>query len=416
MVGIVVVAIAMLVVTTSVVPVMAQEDVSAVVGEIDKNMAELIEATEIIHHNTDVIIGVEGIPDEVAAKAETVHLSSHALEHIGVYMENNIAKLNTYKADPEKNKAKILVTVGKIEALRKLHQDTIDAGDFVTTMELPVTGKAPHELVHVLIEDPDVIAKTEAKSAADAIHNALHAFDDASKAMRLNLEDLEYTLAEPPVMADISAVVGGIDNDMAELIEATEIIHHNTDVIIGVEGIPDEVAAKAETVHLSSHALEHIGVYMENNIAKLDTYKAAPEKDTTKILVTVGKIEALRKLHQDTIDAGDFVTTMELPVTGKAPHDLVHVLIEDPDVIAKTEAKSAADAIHNALHAFDDASKAMRLNLEDLEYTIATAAAPAAATPTPAAATPTPKGPGFEAIFAIAGILAVAYMVLRRNR
>jgi len=95
---------------------------------------------------------------------------------------------------------------------------------------------------------------------------------------------------------------------------------------------------------------------------------------------------------------------------------LVHVLIEDPDVIAKTEAKSAADAIHNALHAFDDASKAMRLNLEDLEYTIATAAAPAAATPTPAAATPTPKGPGFEAIFAIAGILAVAYMVLRRNR
>jgi PGF-CTERM protein len=102
---------------------------------------------------------------------------------------------------------------------------------------------------------------------------------------------------------------------------------------------------------------------------------------------------------------------MELPVTGKAPHELVHVLIEDPDVTAKPEAKSAADAIHNALHAFDDASKAMRLNLEDLEYTIATAAAA-----TPAAATPTPKGPGFEAIFAIAGILAVAHLVLRRTR
>jgi len=131
-------------------------------------------------------------------------------------------------------------------------------------------------------------------------------------------------------------------------------------------------------------------------------------------LVTMGKIEALRKLHQDTIDAGDFVTTMELPVTGKAPHELVHVLIEDPDVIASPEAKSAADAIHNALHAFDDASKAMRLNLEDLEYTIA-AAAPAAAAPA-AASTPTPTPPGFEAIFAIAGISAVAYLVLRRTR
>ncbi len=217
-----------------------------------------------------------------------------------------------------------------------------------------------------------------------------------------------------PVMAqeDVSAVVGEIDKNMAELIEATEIIHMQTDAILGVEGIPEEVAAKAETVHLSSHALAHIGVYMENNIAKLDTYKAEPEKNTAKILVTVGKIEALRKLHQDTIDAGDFVTAMELPVTGKAPHELVHVLIEDPDVIASPEAKSAADDIHNALHAFDDASKAMRLNLEDLEYTIA--AAPAAA---PAAAsTPTPTPPGFEAIFAIAGILAVAYLVHRRTR
>ena len=227
---------------------------------------------------------------------------------------------------------------------------------------------------------------------------------------------LVTTSVAPVTAQDISAVVEGIDNDMAELIEATEVIHIQTDAILGVEGIPDEVAAKAETVHLSSHALEHIGVYMENNIAKLDTYKAAPEKDTTKILVTVGKIEALRKLHQDTIDAGDFVTTMELPVTGKAPHELVHVLIEDPDVTAKPEAKSAADAIHNALHAFDDASKAMRLNLEDLEYTIATAAAATPAAATPAAATPTPKGPGFEAIFAIAGILAVAHLVLRRTR
>ncbi len=56
----------------------------------------------------------------------------------------------------------------------------------------------------------------------------------------------------------------------------------------------------------------------------------------------------------------------------------------------------------------------MRLNLEDLEYTIA-AAAPAAAAPA-AASTPTPTPPGFEAIFAIAGISAVAYLVHRRKR
>ncbi|MBK5190585.1 MAG: PQQ-binding-like beta-propeller repeat protein, partial [Methanosarcinales archaeon] len=40
---------------------------------------------------------------------------------------------------------------------------------------------------------------------------------------------------------------------------------------------------------------------------------------------------------------------------------------------------------------------------------------PPMATPTPTA-TPTPEEPGFDAIFAIAGLLAVAYMVLRRRR
>jgi hypothetical protein len=57
MVGIVAVAIAMLLVTTSVAPVTAQ-DISAVVEGIDNDMAELIEATEVIHIQTDAILGV----------------------------------------------------------------------------------------------------------------------------------------------------------------------------------------------------------------------------------------------------------------------------------------------------------------------------------------------------------------------
>ncbi|MCW3133689.1 MAG: PGF-CTERM sorting domain-containing protein [Methanophagales archaeon] len=36
--------------------------------------------------------------------------------------------------------------------------------------------------------------------------------------------------------------------------------------------------------------------------------------------------------------------------------------------------------------------------------------------PTPTPATPTPKPPGFEAVFAIAGLLAIAYLVLRRRK
>ncbi len=143
MVGIVAVAIAMLLVITSASPVMAQ-DVSAAVEKIDKNMDELKEAAEVIHEETKVIIhGVEGMPDEMKATAKTVHLSSHALKHIEVYMESYIGKLDTYKAEPTKNKATKLVTVGTIEAIRKLYQQPIDAEDIVHDRRLPVNGKSP---------------------------------------------------------------------------------------------------------------------------------------------------------------------------------------------------------------------------------------------------------------------------------
>ncbi|MBE0516859.1 MAG: PGF-CTERM sorting domain-containing protein [Methanophagales archaeon] len=47
----------------------------------------------------------------------------------------------------------------------------------------------------------------------------------------------------------------------------------------------------------------------------------------------------------------------------------------------------------------------------------ATPTAPPTVAPSPSpTATPTPKQPGFEAVFAIAGLLAVAYIVLRRRR
>jgi len=419
MVGIVAVAIAMLFAITSASPVMAQ-DVSAVVEKIDKDMAGLIEATEIIHKETDAIIGVEGMPDEVAAMAETAHLSTHSLEFIGVYMESSIGKLDTYKAEPDKNREKMLVTVGKIEALRKLYQDTIDSSDFVTTMRLPVTGKSPDDLIHLLIENHEVQASPEAISAAGDVHNAVHDLGDAAKSMKLNLEELEDTLAEAPAPvskelgSEIAESVGNIGKNMVELKGAAEVIHEETKVIIsGVEGMPDEMKATAKTVHLSSHALKHIEVYMGNYIGKLDTYKAEPEKNKAKMLVTAGKIEALLRVYKDITGASEFVTTMELPVTGKSPYDLVHLLMENPEVQASPEAISAAGDVHNAVHDLGDAAQAMRLNLEELEDALAELGEPtAAAAPT---STSTSEAPGFGAAFAITGILAVAYLFFWRK-
>jgi len=259
-------------------------------------MAELKGASEIIHEETKVIIsGVESMPDEMKDTAKTVHLSSHALKHIEVYMDSYIGKLDTYKAEPEKNREKMLFTAGKIEALLRVYKDIVTASEFVTAMELPVTGKSPYDLTHILIENPDVQASPEAISAAGDVHTAVHDLGDAAQAMRLNLEELEYALEEAPASApkesgsEVAESVGNIDKNMVELTEATATIHKQTDAIIGVEGMPDEVAAIAETAHLSTHGLEFIGVYMESSIGELDTYKAEPGKNKAKMLVTAGK-------------------------------------------------------------------------------------------------------------------------------
>jgi PGF-CTERM protein len=86
----------------------------------------------------------------------------------------------------------------------------------------------------------------------------------------------------------------------------------------------------------------------------------------------------------------------------------------DPAITGVSASKDAADKIHEAMHGIEGATSTMEGNLDTLEDLIGKFGAPAAATP--AAPTSTPKEPGFEAVFAIAGILAIAYLVLRRTR
>jgi PGF-CTERM protein len=106
---------------------------------------------------------------------------------------------------------------------------------------------------------------------------------------------------------------------------------------------------------------------------------------------------------------------MEWPNTEKSPHDLVHVFMTDPAITGVSEYKDAADAMHESMHGIEGATSTMEGNLDTLEDVIGKLGAPVAA---PAATAPasTPKEPGFEAVFAITGILAIAYLVLRRTR
>ena len=168
-------------------------------------------------------------------------------------------------------------------------------------------------------------------------------------------------------VAVIGAAIDGIKADMSELEAAADVIHKATDVILeGDSPLSDEAAAMTEAVHMSSHAMLLLAVHMESYIGKLDTYKADPEGYRGEILTAAGKIESLRKIFVESTTTTDFSGWMEWPYTEKAPHDTVHLLIEDEDIKATAEYKESADAMHDAMHTFEEAGGSMRLHLEDL--------------------------------------------------
>jgi hypothetical protein len=176
------------------------------------------------------------------------------------------------------------------------------------------------------------------------------------------------------VKGEIEAAIDGVKADMSALEAAADIVHVKTDVILeGEAPLPDEVLDMTDAVHMSSHAHKLLGIHMNAYIGKLDTYKGDPEKNRGRILATVGKIESLRKIFVEAVTTTDFSGWMEWPYTEKSPHDTVHILIGDDDIKANPEYKEAADAMHEAMHAFDEAGGSMRLNLEDLENLVKTA-------------------------------------------
>ena len=169
-------------------------------------------------------------------------------------------------------------------------------------------------------------------------------------------------------VAGIGAAIDGIKADMSELEAAADVIHKKTDVILeGAAPLPDKVLEMTEAVHMSSHAMLLLAIHMNSYIGKLDTYKGDPEKNRAKILAAVGKIEALRKIFVEATTTTDFSGWMEWPYTEKSPHDTVHILMGQEDIKATPEYKESADAMHEAMHAFEEAGGSMRLNLEDLE-------------------------------------------------
>ncbi len=163
--------------------------ISNTLEAVKADIADIEAANEVIHVETDTILeGTEPLSDELTDMVDTAHMSSHAVLLLLPYIETAITELDAYKANPEANRGKILVAIGKVEVLVKLAGAAAGSTKWTSLMEWPVTDETPHALVHTFGEDPAIQGVSEYKEAAEKLHTAMHGIEDATSSLELDME------------------------------------------------------------------------------------------------------------------------------------------------------------------------------------------------------------------------------------
>ncbi|HUV01924.1 MAG TPA: PGF-CTERM sorting domain-containing protein [Desulfobacteria bacterium] len=184
------------------------------------------------------------------------------------------------------------------------------------------------------------------------------------------------------------------------------IINDRTVSVAGSDDIMEPLSFKVESGYVRFDPIESVGVGDPLNI----TGKTNREPDTTITISTfAGPTDlpaAISKVAWETKDNGVFSATID---TTDAKEGTYTLQADDGD--------GNTDTVTVTIGAAAPATPAPT-TAPTTAPTAAPTAPPPVTTPTPTAAptaapTTTPEEPGFEAVFAIAGLLAVAYLVLR---
>jgi predicted small secreted protein len=165
------------------------EAISNTLEAVKTDIADMEEANHVIHVETDTILeGPEPLSDDLSGQVETAHMSSHGVLLVLPYMKSALTEIDSYKTNPEENRGKILVAIGRLEVLGKLAAAAPGSTKWSKLMEWPVTGETPHDLVHSFYEDDAITSIPDYKEAAGKLHDAMHGMEDSTSSLELNLE------------------------------------------------------------------------------------------------------------------------------------------------------------------------------------------------------------------------------------
>lgn len=192
----------------------------------------------------------------------------------------------------------------------------------------------------------------------------------------------------------VSAHKGDIEIEIAEIIEhaddlfdLAEKIHDETELLSGDESLPADLRDLAYLIHEAAHELEHCAEHLQEDAAELLILVADPVANRPAIN------RILADMREEIAEYTELLASQHDNI-----HELEHIIPASHDQHAK--------AIHDAAHKAERDARHLLRHIEGLEAALDEAASPTS--PSKPA-----ESPGFGALAAAAGLIAVAYATRR---
>lgn len=360
-------------------PASAHADENMAIDEVIEHAEELVEMSATIHDQTMLIADDESLDDDLRAAGESIHLSSHEIEHIGENIKTNAEELKVLAADPEANEDAIKI------ALDEINEHADEALELVESKDADIQkmmSDAPESHQQYATDIKDSV--TEVGSIANHIKS--HAADAEE-----NLGLAEAVVLEGDAGVYITAMEE-LANDMLEL---SANIHDETEYIADDEALDQQWRDYGEEVHLSSHTVEQAAEAILEEIDELKPLAAEPEGNEAAVKV---KISEINDHAQGIMD--------ELMSHDEAVHAILE--LEEPYL-------THATATHDAVHKVEYEAKQLQKKGEKLEAALYPEAEVVEVQAQAASTESTGNSaPGFEIVMAIAAIFG-AVCLFRRN-
>lgn len=373
--------LALVLVTFGVFPASANGNASEAIDGVIEHAEELVAISSTIHDQTMLIADDENLDDDLRAAGESIHLSSHDIEHIGEHIRTHAEELKVLAADPEANEDEIRI------ALAEINEHADEALELIESKD--------EDLQKVLADAPE----SHQQYATD-IKDSLTEAGTIANHIRSHAAEVEEDLglAEAVVLeGDAGTYVTAMEEIANEMLEDTDIVLVETKFLVQNESLDQQWRDYAKEVHLASHTVEQASEAILESIDELKPLAADPAANEAAVKAKISEID---EHAQGIID--EFMSKDE------AVHAILD--LEEPYL-------AHAEASHDAVHKVEYEAKQIQSKGEKLEAAlypeeeIATVEAEEADAPSESTGK---SAPGFEIAMAVAGIFGAICLFRRR--